>query len=239
MSQYSDLAISQGVTRLWPLDETSGNAVDLVAGHSLSPTGSPIYAEDAAVGQGVRFTNASSFFSSTSTSVGNFVASQPYSISFIMNAHFFSTPQGLFSKRVASATNVNFAVFIFTGNVLQFDLGGNQGRWTTGWLPDLNTWYHVAITWDPTDRRLRLYVNGVMTATTTSFNPTNGTNAPFTIGALGGSSTTIARSTLDMVGLFANKLLSASEVRAQYGAAFPITRIFNGTQWVASERRVL
>jgi len=242
MSRYSDLLATQGVTQHWEMNEASGDAIAATGGVDAVATGTPIYSEPAVVNTGIKLTNNSSSFSTASTSAANFTSSEPYSYSFIMYLHSnASTPQGLFSKRIAASNAVHFACFVFTGGVLTCDLGANQARWSTGWTPLVDTWYHVAFTYDPSDsNRYRLYVNGEQFASSTAFSPTTqASSAPIHLGVLGGSTTAVARATLDEIAIFDNKLLSAAEVLAQYATAFPIMRVFNGSVWTDADRRII
>ncbi|MES2631300.1 MAG: LamG domain-containing protein [Patescibacteria group bacterium] len=241
MSRYSELMAVQGATHYWELNDASNGALATIGNVNLNDSGTLIYQEPAVVGTGIRFTEPSSYLTSVSTSQVNFNNSQPFSYSFMFMVYSFATPQGLLSKRVAASSSTHFAAFIFTSNHLFFDLGSNQTRWDTGWTPDVNTWYHIAFTFNPADtNRYRLYVNGVMTATTQVFVPnSSGTNAPIFIGILGGSTSGIGRSTIDEFAIFTNKLLSAAEVAAQFGTAFPVTRVFNGTSWVDADKRII
>lgn len=246
MSRYSDLMAIQAPTLYWSLDDANGTggAVAEIGGLNLTDSGSPIHTDLAAVKRAVRFTQDASYLQSVVTSLGNAanVFTQPFSISMLILVNSISTPMGLISKRINSASpGRHWAVLIFTDSALHWDLGGNQSRWNTGWVPEVGVWYHIALTWDPAENRRRLYVNGVMTATSvTQTTPTNEvTDARISVGILGGSTSSIARSTVDEPAIFVNRLLTPTEIALQAKTALPVTRIYDGTSWKDADRRTL
>lgn len=239
MSHYSDLLISQSVTYYWNLDDTSGGATATIGGLNLAATGSPIYSVLGAVNTAVTFALGGDGFASASTADMNFTAGQSFSFSFMFNIPSYSVPQGLISKSVSSVTTRHFAAFINTANHLFFDVGNNQERWDTNWTPALNRWYHVAFTYNGATNEYQFYANGSLIASSLSYLPTTqSTNAPFYIGLLGGSSTSVSRGPIDEVAVFMGKVLSANEITAQYRTVFPITRVFDGASWKHAERTV-
>lgn len=232
---------SQGASYYWEMNDASGGAVATIGGLDLSDVGSPEYLTDAVVKTGIHLPAGTHYLQSAATTAMNFVATQGFSYSWIMklDATSTSSPWGIISKRTNGTTNRNFGAFTYTGGNLFFDLGNNQQRWTSSFIPDADIWYHLAFTWAPGDSRMRLYVNGVMTSTTTAYSPTNsGGNAPFYVGVLGGTSSATA-AIIDEVAVFMNKTLTAAEVLAQYATAFPITKILNGSTWADADRKVI
>ncbi|HPS31120.1 MAG TPA: hypothetical protein PLZ43_12750, partial [bacterium] len=70
--------------------------------------------------------------------------------------------RGLVTKRASSANG--FFIFYLSGGSLNWDWGGAGYRWSTGYLPPLNTWTHLVFTRDSSGRKL--YVNGSLQAST-------------------------------------------------------------------------
>ncbi|MGZ3904906.1 MAG: LamG-like jellyroll fold domain-containing protein [Bacteroidia bacterium] len=110
--------------------------------------------------------------------------------------------------------------------------GGFNIQWNTGFSPDLNTWYHMAVTFDGTlpNNNLSLYINGALQAQTT-FNytltannidlilggydgPGNGTN--------GGANSRFLAGAMDEVRLY-NTARSAAEIADDANCAYSST----------------
>ncbi|MGH7972113.1 MAG: LamG-like jellyroll fold domain-containing protein, partial [Limisphaerales bacterium] len=79
---------------------------------------------------------------------------------------------------------------------------------------DLNTWNHVAMTYD--GAYLRLYVNGRLDSSRAATGPISGGTAPFRIGGLGSGPWSF-NGLVDEVSLY-NRALDADEISAIYGA---------------------
>lgn len=242
MSVYSNLIIAQGATHLWKLDETSGPFQDSVGTLSLTIDGTTVTPNQlGAVGRCPYFVTGGNLTSVTDTTM-NYVAANNFSWSLWMRQAASGNIQGLIGKRQSGSGLPNFAAFLFstTADSLNIDLGGNQTRWNTGWVPTVNAWYHVAFTYEIATNRRRLYINGVQFATdNTTTAPTDGTGStPFKIGVLPGT-TSAFYGNLDEVAIFENKLLSPAEIAAQYNTSFPFLRVFDGTNWNDADKRVI
>jgi len=48
------------------------------------------------------------------------------------------------------------------------------GVFNTSTALTINTWYHIAFTYDPTSHSIKIFINGVLESTSTSVSPTNG-----------------------------------------------------------------
>ncbi len=247
MSRYSDLLISQSVTHYWPLDDVSGStAVAAVGGLNLTQAGAVVEGAPAVVGTGFVFSgSANSSYSSVSTSAMAFNSANGYSASWIMRCDQTmsgSGAWGIVSRRANSSLGRTFSAFMQggTGGSINIDYGNNQIRWDSGFIPTQGAYFHVATTWTP-GGTYRLYVNGVQYSSTGGQAPTTtAANGPFFIGALGASPTSqLFPGLIDEVAVWNNKTLSADEIKAQYATAFPITRLFDGTNWNDADVRTL
>lgn len=79
----------------------------------------------------------------------------------------------------------------------------------------INTWTHVAITYDRTSNTLTIYKNGVQVAKSTTFGAWNGANTGLEFGGV--TNTAFLNGYIDDVRLF-SRGLTASEVAAYYAA---------------------
>lgn len=69
-----------------------------------------------------------------------------------------SSTQCLYSQR--TGVGVGFAIFLIGGKI-RFDAGGgSSNQWTTTMTLTANTWTHILVTFDKTDRKKKLYING-------------------------------------------------------------------------------
>lgn len=248
MSQYSDLLISQNVAYYWPLDETSGTtAFAAVGGVNMETTGYVDKGVLAAVNTGFAFTGgSSSSLIAASNSSMTFNPSVGLSYSLIIKANSTMVGAGawgIISRRANSSSGRTFGAFMqgSAGGSINIDLGNNQVRWDTGFIPTQDHFFHIAFVWVPAGGEYRFYVNGELYSSATGLSPTiQSGNAPFYLGALGANPVSqLFPGVIDEVAVWNNKSLSDEEIRAQYRIAFPIMRVFDGSQWNPAEKRVL
>lgn len=248
MGKYSALLLSQGVTNYWPLDETSGStAFAAVGGIDLTTSGTVSMNQLAGVNTGFRFTgSATSSLSAVSNASMTFDVTQGFSFSLILRANATMTGAGawgIISRRTNSSTNRTFGAFMqgSEGGAVNIDMGANQVRWATGFIPTINQFFHIAFVWRPLNGEYRFYANGELYASATGYTPTSQpASSPFFLGALGASPPSqLFPGIIDEVAVWNNKSLSDAEIKAQYTTVFPITRVFDGTDWKSAERTVL
>lgn len=246
MSRYSEVIVAQGATHHWTLDETTGTTLaDSIGTVHLTIQNSVALGQNAVVGKAAGFSRVSQSFAWADVNDSmTFDSTKDFSYSWIM--YYTGIPgnnNSIISRRTGVGVNRTFAAFCSATNdgELTFDLGDNQSRWPTGWIPTRYSWYHVAFTYAGATRRMTAYVNGQQVASTTAYVPASQPlAAPFYIGILGGAPETTAFSgSLDEIAVFENKLLSGTEVALQYNSAFPIVRVFDGTSWNDADRRIL
>jgi len=248
MSKYSEILLSQSVTHYWPLDETSGStALASVGGLDLTISGNVTMNVFAAVNTGYSFTgNNLSYAAAPLDTTITFQPTFGFSYSLIIkvnNTMGASGAWGIISRRSNSSANRTFAAFMqgSTGGTINFDMGNNQARWNSTFAPTQGHYYHIAFVWNPIDGRYSLYVNGDLYSTVTGQAPTiQQANAPFYVAALGANpANQLFPGVIDEVAIWNNKSLTDEEIKAQYNAAFPITRVYDGTEWKFAEKNVL
>lgn len=223
MSRYSELVIAQGASNYWTLDETAAPYTDSVGGVHLTYSES-ITSELAAVRSGIAVVTAGFTRSESENSI-TFNAAFGFSYSFLVKFTNFNVNRGVIGKRQNTTTSRTFSAFVFnlaTGSGLSLDIGNSGSRWTTGYYPPTGEWVHIAYTYDPTT------TNGAATMLV------GGLQA-----SVDGSAGSLMSGTIDEVSLFTRKTLSAAEVRDQYATVFPITRVFDGTNWHHADKHVI
>ncbi len=241
MSRYSDLIDNQSPTHHWPLDETTGQYIDRVGSINLNATGLPNRGALAVVNAGLdtRAGGYARIASITSLSVNQLLAFS-YSLIFSADVNAKTGNQGLVGKRLSGTTERTFMCWINgSTKMLVMDLGNNQTRWNTNYSPTIE-FQHIAFTYEPSVG-YKLYVNGQLHDSINTYTPTTSANTvgEFTISTLPASVTNVLIGVIDEVAIFEGKLLSPSEVAAQYATAFPITRVFDGTNWHDADKRVI
>lgn len=249
MSRYSDLVVAQGADHYWSLSEATGTYFDSIGTAHLD-TLIDMSTELAVVNNGAKFNGTTSLartnaLDTTLTFLNSAGFSYSYIVKFISN---YTTNRGVFSKRTSGSNNRSFASFVFNasnGTGLSFDIGNSQTRWSTNYYPPLNEWVHICYTYDPSTATGRAYVNGASIGSITySSTPTSTTgNSQFMIGAMqsaaDGSGSNFLLGSINAIAFFTRKTLSEAEVMAQYATAFPIMRVFDGTNWNDADRKVL
>lgn len=240
MSRYSDLINAQGATHHWPLEETTGPYNDRIGTVHLNSTGTAVRGELAVVNAGLN-TVSGGYARTASTTEVAVSPTSPFSYSFIlsMNVNAKTGNQGIIGKRLSGTADRTFMCYLNGATkILMFDLGSNQTRWTTSYTPTLE-FQHIAFTHQPSVG-YKLYVNGQLQETTNAYSPAAAsTVGELTISTLPASVTNTMVGVVDEVAIFENKLLSPDEVAAQYATAFPITRVFDGTNWHDADKRVI
>ena len=247
MSNYSALILAQGATQYWSLDEPSIPYIDAVSGmqldHSENATSEP-----GAVHSGVSFPGTSLVRGLTLDSTVAFNVLQGFSYSYLVQFANYSVNRGVISKRRTGTVARTFSSFVFnqgTTSGLTFDIGHNQIRWSTGYYPPAKEWVHIAYTYDPTTVTGRAYVNGQLIGSNTYDTPPTDTqtSAHIMIGALqgdvAGGASSYMSGMIDEIALFTTKTLSPEEIRAQYAIALPVMRIYDGSQWLHADKKVI
>lgn len=244
MTRYSELMNLQGASFHWGLNEAPGatTATSSTGNLNLVYDGAYVLDQLGVVGRSVLFGDGALSRAYLTTPSVTFDSTNGFSASamFMMNKAL-TTNRGIFGKRNASDSSPTFLLWInYTNGFFYVDLGATTSRWQTNFSPQVNTWYHVAFTYAPAGSVFSLYVNGVLQDSTTAFSPTSASyTTQLAIGQMSGNSSYYFAGYIDEVAIWTRKTLSASEISAQYNTAFPITRVFNGTNWTDADRRIL
>ncbi len=103
----------------------------------------------------------------------------------------------------------------------------NPIQWDSGWTPDLNTWYHIAVVFDATlsSNQIKLYVNGSLQAQTSWFSTLVPNNANLYMGGYdgwgnglnAGANDRFLNGAMDEVRLW-NSARTQAEIQAAYNA---------------------
>ncbi len=139
-----------------------GNAFDSFDGNNGTLQGGATFATGK-VGQAFSF-NGTTAYVDAGSNVGNFSASQPFSVSAWINASTLSgINQGLIARM--SAGSVGWELRITTANRARFILASDGSNYRGSDTAVLTTggWYHIVGTWDGTTAQT--YLNGVLSST--------------------------------------------------------------------------
>ncbi|MEY2407543.1 MAG: large repetitive protein [Verrucomicrobiota bacterium] len=116
--------------------------------------------------------------------------------------------------KVRSGLNPYFLIFDDNNVRGLIRAGGNNVNLSTGYVPPLNAWTHLALTYDGTN--MTVYANGAVVGVTAAQGNIDDDNATFSIGGVVGDSF-FFRGRIDEVEVF-NRALTPAEVRGIYNA---------------------
>jgi len=201
-----------GLVGWWPGD---GNANDIVgSNHGTLQNGATFGAGK--VGQAFRFDGANDIVQVPDAPSLNFSPTSPITVDLWAYRISGNPVMHIVGKRPGCAGglfNYQMALNMASGQGLQFGSGFGPGNEVaTGMNLPLNTWTHLAATFDGTT--YRFYINGALVASAAgTLGPIN--SAPLVIGGSGGCST--FGGLIDEVEIF-NRALTAAEIQAIYVA---------------------
>lgn len=220
-TETGSLGLQTSLVAFWELEDT--NWTDAVSTNDLTGSGTP---------------------TTTTGKVGNCVALVAASSQYLTiadNAEVGLTDSDTFSVQAW----VNFSTIV-DGGIIASKVGGfGEGEWsiTTNFVGsnqfrftvihdgtnarDLDagtfgalstsTWYHVVATWDGTDQKI--YINGTADTATPAATTSNNGNGPFNIGTGNdGGAGAFWSGSVDQVGLWKNRVLTADDVAALYNS---------------------
>jgi|GEM_PF-619849 len=197
-----------GMVGWWPGD---GNANDIVGGNNGTPVNGAGFAPGI-VGQAFSFNGANQTVTVPSSPSLSFGTTSPLTVELWAYRTSSADPMHLVGKRNACGDlNYQMAVNMGTGEGLCFG-DGDGNEVASGLDLPINTWTHLAGTFDGTN--FRLYVNGVLTATQAgTLGPVN--SVPLEIG--GSGTCPMFAGLIDELSIY-DRALSSDEVAAIYSA---------------------
>jgi hypothetical protein len=220
----SNSPLLTGLLSYWPLDESSGLAIDYGGGgNNGTPTG---------VTQGVSGKiNTAYGFNGTTSNVdmgnpANLSITAAGSLSCWVYASGNPSDGIVVSKGNFSSDTYGYGID-YLGSINQFDAelaSGTKHQTLTFGSPVLNTWNHLVITWDGTT--LKAYINDVVTTAAQTVVPVSNINE-FVLGYNYATNGAYFNGRIDEVGVW-GRALSAGEVAALYNAGAGVSYPFTG-----------
>lgn len=222
VAQLAMMGTSAGLVGHWQLDETSG-----FTAHDASPLGldATLINMDppgdwvaGKIDGGLDFDGNNDYVvSADHDSLDN---SQYLTLSvWVYPTTLDGNPRCAVSKRINFDNQNSYGVFFYTGNRLFVDINGNNDRFNSNTIFTPNQWYHLAVVYDgtqPTNSRVRLYVNGNIDKTAAeSSNSISNTPSQFYIGLLNGNGSGYFRGIIDDVRVY-RKALTATQIQVLY-----------------------
>ncbi len=228
------MSLTTSITSYWKMDESSGNASDSVASHTL--TNNNVTYGTGIIHNGAVFNSTTDSLVTSTITDFNFSGATAFSFQAWTNQTTLAN-DGYIIAHIQSTAN--FPGYVFqvrsTGEVVFYigqDNGGGNVLYLTSPAGSITTgaWYHIVVTYDGTKTPggTHVYVNAVDKSLTTVFNNFSGSSAysgTFQIGSRESNSINFA-GTIDEVGIWA-RVLSAGEVTQLYnggvGLQYPFT----------------
>jgi hypothetical protein len=231
-STTTSSSLTNNLAGYWKLDESSGNASDATSNGFTLTNNNSVSFSTGKINNGAVFASASNKNFSRSSASG-LVPSSTLTVSAWV---YLASNNGetIVSKGNLGTYGGPYAFAINVTNGLSFySSNGSSAGWAgVNWTPSLNTWYHVAVTFNAGS--VTFYVNGVQQGTTqsavvSSLNQSD-TNS-FFAGAYSTSGGTTANAAffdgkMDEVGIW-YRVLSGSEISPLYnsgsGLSYPLS----------------
>jgi hypothetical protein len=226
---YRSAVLADAPNAYWPMEETSGDIVDVIAGvratqavglnhdpATLGTRSGPISNKTAR-----DFPGVTEHFVVPVANVGGFAwRGGNYSAEWWSIADSLGQ-DAIFSFRTNASTN-DQGVSVFAGasgiGLINIDMGPSGTRSAAGDMLTTNAWQHYALTYDSPSNTRRMYLNGVLEWTGAQPTTLPAQDAALTIGMLGGNASYIWDGGLAHLALY-RKTLSAAQVKAHWDAA--------------------
>jgi hypothetical protein len=207
-----------GLTAYWKMDETSGTRLDSVGSNHLTDNNS-VSSAAGKIGTASSHTAASSQYLTVG---GSLTASgSARTVSLCVYPTDVSTQRAFASFAAAATPLSGTPVFILgyrqgggSGPFFAYS-GGNYRNGTT--VAALNTWYHVAYTYDPSSSNVGLWINGTREVNVTAADSNSGTTL-----YIGAGFNAYHDGRVDEVGLW-SRVLTSIEIGTLYNAGVGVT----------------
>jgi YVTN family beta-propeller protein len=201
-----------GLVSWW---QAEGNANDVISGNNGTLVNGATFAEGI-VGQAFSFNGVNQFVQVPNAPNLNFGATDSMTVALWTFRTANSFPMHFIGKRAGCGGGTfNWQIAMDTTGFGFGDTGGGSAGLPLSRLPALNTWAHLAGTYDGTTRTFKLYINGQLASTGQgSLGPI--TSAPLIIGGSGTCAPFAGR--LDEVQIY-NRALTATEIQSIFDAS--------------------
>ena len=211
----------------WKMDESSGNAVDVVGG--FNGTNTSVTYSAGKINNGANFNGSTSKLDLSTTA---FAPTTAISFSCWVNCTSYTSRQALFVKSdgVSNATSV----FVFeVGNAsgkatMSLFSGSNISTTSTSSLTT-SVWTHLVFTYDGTN--MNIYINGSLDKTTAGSITMNSITQGTALGYFGSLAALQLNGSLDECAFWSNYALTSTEVTELYnggtGLQYPFTSVAN------------
>lgn len=197
----------------WKMDESSGNAVDVVGGFNGTNTGVTYSAGK--INNGAVFDGATTTKLNLSTTA--FAPTTAISFSCWVNCASYASRQALFTKSdgVGNTTSVfSFEVGNVSGKATMTLFSGSNITTTSTSSLTTSVWTHLVFTYDGTN--MKIYINGSLDKTTAGSITMNSITMATALGFYGSYNLLTLNGKMDEVGFWSNYALTASEVTELY-----------------------
>jgi alpha-glucosidase len=219
-------SISTGLIHYWPLDETSGNAIDYISDNNGTVVGSN-QGVQGIINNAYEFSNSSpnTYIELPDNSFNNlFNGSNSFSISLFTKSYSEPSGTGFGDSHTLFSPNDEQNLFIQLGDSSPVDEFSVRGEFaSSSWQTilnspkiDLNTWYHLVITYNP-GSGWNMYVDSNLVDTSLI---TEGIDSASNINMIGGSGDTGSRNWDGLIDDFRiyNRDINSTEVEEIYNS---------------------
>ncbi|HLD30157.1 MAG TPA: LamG-like jellyroll fold domain-containing protein, partial [bacterium] len=143
-------------------------------------------------------------------------------------------PRAIVSKRTGASSEYCYALFMYTGRNVYFDIAGSGDRDNSSFTLAANEWHHIAVTFDgnaPADERKKIYYDGELdSAHNSPYTSIPGENSKLRIGILNADYGNSWQGQIDEVRI-SSRALSAEEIAADYNSACVKYTTDGGSSW--------
>lgn len=218
------MALSTNLVSYWKLDESSGNASDSVG--SNTATNSNVTYGTGKINNGAIFNGSSSAFTFATVPV---TGSSSFSVSFWLKAG--SLVSGMSALHFGTdASNQAFNVYLDASSKIAANFTGGGGQVTSTTSLSTSVFQLFTLTYDGTN--VRLYVNGTLENTSSSYTSANiGTTNKF-IGKYAGN-TNWWNGSIDEIGMW-SRALTGSEVTQLYNGGAGVEYPFGSSYTITA-----
>jgi len=235
MSGYSHEILADGPVAYFPMQETSGNVVDVVSGvvgvinGGITSRTVPYPEDNARDFDG----NSSYFFVSAASMEGIYWNGTDYSVEWWCRPDSLSQDAIVSQRSGASSSDQGISIFSGTAGVgtIVIDMGNSGTRSSGEYVFKPGEWHHFVYVWEQETSARRLYVDGVQVSWSTKAGTPPTYPAPMHIGLLGGNSTYDWDGAISHLSLY-RKALTPDRIKLHYLASgVEGSLVYVGGEW--------